>query len=322
MSRPRIVFFGTPAFALPALERVLTWGAPVAGVVTQPDRPRGRGQHVSAGAVKRFAVARGLPVLQPERLRDDAFIAAFTALRAELAVVAAYGKILPEALLALPPLGFINVHASLLPRYRGASPVQRAVMAGDTETGVSIMRIVRELDAGPVFASAPHPIGPDDTADQVERALADLGAALLIDVIEQLADGRARETAQDSSLATFAPRLTPDDGPIDWIWPAKRIHDHVRGLHPWPHACTYAGGKRVILLRTSLAAALPPAAPGARTREPGEVLAAAGGVLTVVCGDGRALQLDVLQPEGRRPMTAREYMAGRRLQPGQRFTGR
>jgi methionyl-tRNA formyltransferase len=225
----RIVFFGTPEFAVPTLDALLGSRHPVVGVVTQPDRPRGRGQKVSAAPIKARALAAALPVLQPERLKDPAFLDALAALRADLGVVAAYGKILTDALLAVPRLGMINVHASLLPRYRGAAPVHRAIIAGERETGVTIMRVVKALDAGPMLTTVRRPIGPDETSDEVERDLARLGAHLLVSATDALAAGSSEETPQDDRTATYAHRLTKEDGVIDWNWPAARLHDQI---HP------------------------------------------------------------------------------------------
>ena len=230
----RVAFFGTPGFAVPTLEQLVQSPHPVVGVVTQPDRPRGRGQQVTMAPVKALAVSLGLAVLQPERLARDQFQAAFTDLQADIGVVAAYGKILPDWLLATPSRGLINVHASLLPRYRGASPVQRAVIAGDAETGVTIMRVVTTLDAGPVLSSVRILIGPDDTSAVVESTLATRGAELLIATLDDLEVGRATETAQDESQVTYAPKLTKADGLVDWRRPARDVHNLVRGLWPWP----------------------------------------------------------------------------------------
>ena len=201
----RLVFFGTPDFAVPTLEALLDSRHDVAGVVTQPDRPRGRGQRVSDSPVKRVALSRGVPVLQPDRLKDESFLAGLRAWHADAGVVAAYGKILPAAVLEAPPLGLLNVHASLLPRHRGAAPVHRAVIAGDGETGVSIMRVVQALDAGGVFATARRPIGPDDTSAEVEHDLARLGASLLLAVLDQLADGRAHRDAAGRQRGDLRP---------------------------------------------------------------------------------------------------------------------
>ncbi len=181
-------------------------------------------------------------------MKDPAFVDALTALDADLGVVAAYGRILTDALLAIPRLGMINVHASLLPKYRGAAPVHRAVINGDRETGVTIMRVVKALDAGPMLATVRRPIGADETSEDVEHSLAIMGARLLVSCVDDIAAGRSTETPQDDARATYAHRITRDDGVIDWDWTAERIHNLIRGLHPWPHAFTYIGGKRLILI--------------------------------------------------------------------------
>jgi methionyl-tRNA formyltransferase len=299
-----LVFFGTPDFAVPALEALLSSRHDVVGVVTQPDRPRGRGQHVADSPVKRVALSRAVPVLQPERLKDESFLAGLRAWSADAGVVAAYGKILPAAVLAAPPLGIVNVHASLLPKHRGAAPVHRAVIAGDRETGVSIMRVVQALDAGGVFATAVRPIGPDDTSGDVERDLARLGASLLLDVLDQLADGRAAETPQDERAATYAHRLRKDEGLVDWRAAAAAIHNQVRGLQPWPMAWTFIGGRRLILVRTRTA----PESPDSGSA-PGSIVRITKDGLQVQTGAG-LLDLLTVQPEGRRAMAARDYAAG------------
>ena len=263
--------------------------------------------------MKGLAAERGLPVLQPERLRHEDFLRSLAATAPDIGVVAAYGRILPEPVLTLPRLGLVNVHASLLPRWRGASPVHRAVMAGDAETGVSIMRIVKELDAGAVFATARRAIGPDETSDEVEHDLASLGAALLLEVLAAIEHGGASETPQDSSQVTYAPLLTKEEGRLDWNQPAAALHNRIRGLHPWPHAFTFFNGARVIVLR-SLAPDPEAEARGA----PGEVLALHPGHLEVATGAG-TLRLTQLQAEGRRALPAREFAAGARLAPGARF---
>jgi methionyl-tRNA formyltransferase len=249
----RIVFFGTPEFAVPSLDSLL--GASphqVVGVVTQPDRPRGRGQKLSYAPVKARALEAGLPVLQPARMKDPAFLEQLAALQADVGVVAAYGRILTDAILGTPRFGMINVHASLLPRYRGAAPVHRAVIAGEPSTGVTIMRVVQALDAGGMIARDARPIGPDETSDEVERDLARIGARLLVAVVDQIAHGTAQEEPQDEAKATYAQRLTKDDGVIDWSWPAIRLHNLIRGLHPWPHAFSFLHEKRCILRRSAI----------------------------------------------------------------------
>jgi methionyl-tRNA formyltransferase len=306
----RVVVFGTPAFAVPTLDALLGSRHTVVGVVTQPDRPRGRGQSVADAPMKARAKGAALPVLQPERLRDGAFIDAFTSWHADLAVVAAYGRILTDEILAVPRLGFINVHGSLLPRYRGAAPVHRAIIAGERESGVTIMRVVKALDAGPMIRMKGRPIGDDETSEQVESGLAQIGATLLVEVVDALAEGPVPETPQDEAQATYAHRLTKDDGVIDWAWPAVRIHNLVRGLYPWPHAFTFHSGKRFIIWRV---------AEGEGSHgQPGQVVAAAGDDLIVQAGNA-ALRILEIQAEGKRPMTAREFLAGHRLEPGSSF---
>jgi len=313
----RVVFFGTPQFAVPSLEALLASHHPVVGVVTQPDRPRGRGQKTSDAPVKAAALAHGVSVLQPPRLKDPEFLAALAALNADIGVVAAYGKILTQAVLDTPPLGMVNVHASLLPRHRGAAPIHRAVIAGDAETGVTIMRVVQALDAGGMIARDARPIGPDETSDEVERDLARIGARLLVAVVDQIAHGTAQEEPQDEAKATYAQRLTKDDGVIDWSWPAIRLHNLIRGLHPWPHAFSFLHGKRFILLRS---AANPPDLPYPPypPYPPGTVLEADGDRLVVATGDG-PLRIVEIQAEGKRPMTVRDFLAGHRLVAGDRF---
>jgi methionyl-tRNA formyltransferase len=308
----RIAFFGTPEFAVPTLEALIRSDHSVIGVVSQPDRPKGRGAHVVATPVKAIAAASNLPVLQPERLKEPSFRDAFTRWRPDLGVVAAYGKILPEWLIAIPRLGMINVHASLLPRYRGAAPIQRAVVAGDSETGVTIMRIVKELDAGPVFARVVRPLPADATSVDVERDLAATGAELLVTVVDAMARGQAREEPQDDALATYAPKITKEEAEVQWKRSAWEIHNQVRGLTPWPHAWTHVDAARVLILRTAVEDV-----PALAT--PGEVLDASGDTLRVATGRG-ALRLIELKPEGKRAMLARDFLAGHPLPPGTRLT--
>lgn len=305
----RIIYFGTPEFAIPSLRRLIASGHHVVSVVSQPDRPRGRGHHLAPTPTKALAQEHGLPVLQPEKVRDEAFLESIRALRPDLGVVAAYGRLLPESLLQIPRLGMINVHASLLPRWRGAAPVHRAVIAGDTDTGVTIMRVVKELDAGPMFASLRRPIGPEETSPEVERALAELGAALLVDVVDRMADGRATEMPQDERRVTLAPKITRDEGMLDWNLPAVRIHNLVRGLQPWPLVSSRISGGRTLLHRTAVLEER-------TTASAGTVVRAEGDRLDVATGGGGVLRLVAVQPEGRRVMSAREFLAGHRIAPG------
>ena len=309
----RIVFLGTPAFAVPTLDALLGSRHRVVAVLTRPDRPRGRGQRMFDAPVKARAAAAGIPVLQPDRLRDPAFVESLAALRADLGVVAAYGAMLPESVISAPRLGTINVHASLLPRYRGAAPVHRAIIAGERETGVTIMRIVKRLDAGPMLASVTRSIGREETSVDVERDLAHLGAALLVEIADGLAEGSVAETPQDEDAATYAPRLTKDDGAIDWSWPAARIHDLIRGLHPWPHAFSFLDGRRFILI-ASTADGLT-----ASSDAPDTIIESEGDRLVVATGNG-ALRLLQIQPEGKRSMSVRDFLAGHRTARGARFS--
>ena len=314
----RIVFFGTPAFAVPSLEALIASRHRVVAVVSQPDRPKGRGHQLQPTPTKTVAFAHGIPVLQPAKIREQAFLDRVRDLGADLGVVVAFGRILPDALLAIPRLGMINVHASVLPRYRGAAPIQRAVLAGDPETGVTIMRVEAELDAGPTFAVATVPIPSDATSGDMEGVLATLGARLLVPVIDDLAMGRAVETPQDPARATHAAKITKEEGVIDWTQPADVVHNRVRGLQPWPLASTRLGSDRIVLRRTRPSS--PGSAPDVTLAAPGTVARAAGDELVVVCGGGTLLQVLELQPEGRRTMTAREFLAGRALPAGSRFT--
>lgn len=310
----RVVFFGTPEFAVPTLDCLLTSRHGVVGVVTQPDRPRGRGQKTTDAPVKTRALDAGLPVLQPASLKDPQALAALAELRADIGVVAAYGKILTEAVLATPRLGMINVHASLLPRHRGAAPVHRAIIAGDHETGVTIMRVVKALDAGPMLATVRRPIDRDETSVSVERDLAHLGARLLMDTLERLAAGPVDEEPQEERRATYAPRLTKDEGLVDWTRSALEVHNLIRGLHPWPHAFTFHAGRRLILHRSVVTTKVAEAAAGT-------IVTAHGDALLVATGDG-TVELTQLQAEGKRVMTPREFLSGSPLSAGDRFTSR
>jgi methionyl-tRNA formyltransferase len=308
----RIAYFGTPEFAVPGLRALIASTHDVVALVSQPDRPRGRGHKLQPTPTKLVAAAAGIPVLQPTRLKDDAFADALRALSLDLAVVAAYGRIIPDRILEIPRLGMINIHASLLPKYRGAAPIHRAVINGDTETGVTIMRVVSELDAGPAFAVERIPIGPDDTTPEVERALAEIGAKLAVRVVGQLAEGSAVEVSQNHAEATYAPKLERDEGAIDWSLPASDIHNRVRGLQPWPLVSVTIDGVRCSIYRTSLSGET-------TTARPGTVIAASNGVLAVAAGDGRVVRILEIQPEGKRVMSARDFLSGRRVQSGDRL---
>jgi methionyl-tRNA formyltransferase len=309
----RVVFFGTPSFAVPTLEALLKSRHPVVGVVTQPDRPRGRGKKLSESPVKAVATGAGVPVVQPDRLRDHAVMEALRGWQPDIGVVAAYGKLIPEDVLNLPRHGMINVHASLLPKYRGAAPIHRAVIDGEKETGVTIMRVEKMLDAGPMLAKATRPIGPDETSDVIEPDLARLGASLLVDVLEQIATGTAQQELQDFMVCSYAPKLTKEEGLIDWTLPASYIHNRVRGLYPWPHAYTYLDGVRIIVLKTQVEQQ-PAGAP------PGTIVEVSDGGIHVATGHEGRIAIQRLQLEGGKPLAAREFLAGHRVRTGMIFT--
>ena len=308
----RIVFFGTPAFAVPSLEALAANGHVIAGVVTQPDRPRGRGHRVQPSEVKTSALALGAEVVQPTRLREAEFRNQLAGFDADLGVVAAYGRILPADVLAIPRLGMINVHASLLPRWRGAAPVHRAILAGDVETGVTIMRVVQQLDAGPMIAKVSTPIDPLETSSVLESRLAALGAALLVKAVSAIADGAAAETAQDETLVTYAARLEKHESAFSWNQSAETIHNRIRGLQPWPQAAASLQGRRV-LLRSSrpLTDERPHAAPGTVIRADAEGI--------VVAATHGAVALLELQLEGRPSVSAAAFLNGHHLKPGDTF---
>lgn len=312
MTPLRILFFGSPAFAVPTLRALVASRHPVVGVVSQPDRPRGRGQKVTPGAVAQAARDLGLPLVQPLRLADDGVRDALAAFGADLGVVAAYGKILPPWLLALPPRGLINVHASLLPAWRGAAPVHRAILAGDRETGVTIMRVVQALDAGAMLARVVVPIDDAATSESLEQALADAGAPLLVETVERLAAGPIEETPQDATRATYAAKITRADSPVDWTATARAVHDRIRGLHPWPHATTAIDHQRLILHRSVCL-------DGMSDARPGTIVASGAAGVDVAAGDGRVVRLLELQAENGRRLPAAGFLAGRPLPPGARF---
>lgn len=300
----RIVFMGSPDFAVPSLERILADGQTVPLVVTQPDRPAGRGQAFRAPAVKTAALRADLPILQPERLADPVVLAALCAARPELIVVVAFGQFLPRAVRELPPLGCLNVHASLLPRYRGAAPIARALMAGETGTGVTIMRVEACMDAGPTLLHRACPIHPEDDAGSLHDRLAPLGAEALGEALRLLDRGGAVWHPQEEGLATPAPKLTDADCHLDLGWEPQRLADQIRGLSPTPGAhLALDDGRRLKILR---------AAPRRLTGPPGAVLAIEEGALVVGAGDG-ALALIEVQPPGKRRMRGAEYAHGRRL---------
>jgi len=299
---------GTPAFACPTLEALLARPDPVVGVFCQPDRPRGRGLAVVAPEVKQLAVAHGVPVWQPERLREPAAQDALRELRPDLIVVAAYGKLLPRSVLDLPAHGCINVHASLLPRWRGAAPIQWAILAGDAVTGVTIMAMAEEMDAGDVLLTRETPIAPDDTTGTLTPRLAALGAQALVAAVDALQAGALRPTPQPADGVTFAPRIEREQGRLDWQRPADELARRVRAFAPAPGAFTTVGGRT---LKVFVATAEPATLPGA----PGTVVEASPTGILVATGAG-ALRLHEVQIEGRRRVAAGAFLAGHQLPAG------
>ena len=307
----RLVFMGTPDFAVPALAALIDAGHEIACVYSQPPRPAGRGQKARPSPVHAFAAGRGIEVRTPASLKDKAAQAAFAALDADAAVVAAYGLILPQAILDAPRYGCLNIHASLLPRWRGAAPIQRALLAGDAETGVTIMQMDAGLDTGAMLKTGRIPIGADTTAAALHDALAALGAALIVDV---LAAGPGndgwRPTPQPEAGVTYAAKLARDEGRIDWSENAAALERKVRALNPWPGVWCERDGDRLRVLEASVADAAPKAG-----TPPGTVLAPP---LVVACGGG-ALSLDRVQRAGKSPMAADDYVRGTPAPPGTRL---
>ena len=301
----RILFMGTPDFAAVSLKRLVEDGHDICGVFTQPDKPRNRNK-VTFSPVKEYALSCGLNVYQPVKMRDGTALELVKTLAPELIVVVAYGRILPPDILAVPPLGCVNVHASLLPKYRGAAPINWAMLNGDAETGVSIMYMAEELDAGDVICTAKTPIDPEEDLPQLWARLAELGAQALSETVEQLRAGTAHRTVQDHSAYTYAPMLTKDMGIIDWTKPAGHIHNQVRGLIPWPCASTELGGATVKIFRTEVL--------GETGKAPGAVAAAGTARIEMACGDGHLLRILELQPQGGRRMAAADYLRGHPLQ--------
>ncbi len=299
---------GTPDFAVPSLAALLEAGHEVCGVFCQPDKPVGRHQNkLQSPPVKQFALSKDIPVFQPVKLRDGTALAQLKELAPELIVVAAYGRILPDDILALPPKGCINVHSSLLPKYRGAAPINWAVINGDAETGVTIMHMATELDAGDIIDQVSTPIDPDETVEAVHDRLAALGGELLVKVVGEIAAGTAKRTPQDHEKATLAPMLSRALSPIDWTRPAKAIHDQVRGLVPWPATSTDILGGGVVKVYAVTET-------GETTgKAPGTILAAGNPGIDVACGDGKVIRITELQAPGSRRMAAADYLRGHPL---------
>jgi methionyl-tRNA formyltransferase len=299
----RLIFLGTPAFAVPTLERIVAAGHEVLLVVTQPDRPRGRGQQAAAPPVKQAALRLGLPVFQPERVRRAEPVDHLRAIAVDAMVVVGYGQIIPQSIIDMAPLGIVNVHGSLLPKYRGAGPIQWALLNGETRTGVTTMRIDAGLDTGDMLLKAEIDIGPEETAVELGQRLAGIGADLLVETLAELQAGRIVPEKQDNAQATHAPLLKKEDGHIDWTRDAAAIHNQVRGLQPWPGAATTFRGQALHIWRSRVWNGAAAGAPGtfASLKPP-----------VVCCGTG-ALELLEVQLEGRKRIAASDFANGQRL---------
>ena len=302
----RILFMGTPEFAVASLKRLVEDGHQVCGVFTQPDKPKNRGHKMAFSPVKEYALTVGIPVYQPLKMRDGEALGIVRELAPELIVVAAYGKILPEDILNTPSYGSINVHSSLLPKYRGAAPINWAILNGERVTGVSIMYMAKELDAGDVILCRETPIDPDEDAQALTARLALLGADALAEAVEQLKNGTAQRTAQDHSAFTYAPMLDRSLSPMDFTRSAQQLHDQVRGLIPWPCASMTLDGRTVKVYRTAIG--------GETALAAGRIAEAGKQGLAIACGDGRLLRVLELQAEGGRRMAAADYLRGHPVQ--------
>ena len=306
----RLIFMGTPDFAVPSLQKLIDCGHEVCGVFTQPDKPKNRGMKLQASPVKEYALSENIPVFQPVKLRDGTALACIRELDPELIVVAAYGRILPEDILAYPRYGCINVHSSLLPKYRGAAPIQWTVLNGDKTAGVTTMFMAEGMDTGDMLLKAETPVGEEETSGQLFDRLKDLGAQLLIETLEKLEQGALTPIPQEEAQATHAPMLSKELSLVDWTKPAQQVHDLIRGLNPWPSAVSYLDGKKLKLHAS-------------RVREgsgqPGKAFVQEGALL-VYCGQG-ALELTELQTENGKRMDGKSYLLGHPLEQDSHFGG-
>ena len=300
----RVVFMGTPDIAATCLSKILADGFDVVGVYTQPDRPKGRGMKLAFPPAKEVALAHNIPVFQPENFREEETVEELRALQPDVVAVVAYGRILPQKVLDIAPKGFINIHTSLLPQYRGSAPYQWAVLDGLTETGVSAMYLCREMDAGDIINVTKIPIGPNETAGELLDRLAMLGGELLSKTLREVEQGSAVGTPQDAAKATFAPMLDKSMCPIDWSKSAQAVHNQVRGLHPWPVATMELKGQKFKVHATAIVDG---------SGQPGEILGLTKTGLKIACGQG-AVEIRSLQAEGGKRMNAPDYFRGHPLE--------
>ena len=311
----RIVFCGTPAFAVPPLQHLIAQrDFQIEAVVTQPDRPRGRGREMATSPVKDAALAAGVPVFQPEKIKSEEALDYFKRLAPDAVVIIAYGQIISQRLIEIPRLGWVNLHASLLPKYRGAAPINWAIVNGETRTGVTSMQIDSGLDTGPMLLKYETEIGRDETAPELGARLADAGAPLIAETLRGVENGKIAATPQDGSQATLAPPLKKEDGRVDWSLDARAIYNRIRGLQPWPGAFTTFRGKNCQIWGK-------PLKPVAAGGMPGIMLPTKEDGLLVICGGASVLRVDHVQLEGRKRITAEEFLNGARLVPGERFGG-
>lgn len=309
----RILFMGTPDFAVNSFNALCDHGRfDVIGAITQPDKPKGRGYTLTPPPVKVAAVARRIPVFQPETLRDGAFLTLLTELCPDLIAVVAYGKILPESVLNFPKYGCVNLHGSLLPKYRGAAPMQRAILDGESETGVTTMFMAKGLDTGDMLEKAVLPIGIDDTFETVHDALAEIGAKLLVSTVEKLEAGVLTPVPQDESQSSYAAKIEKADCLLDFSKDALSVHNKIRALSPIPLSFTHLGGRLLKIVRSSLID------PDTKFGEPGVVFSLEGGRIAVACGSG-AIAIESVLPEGKGKMSARDFINGRRIAIGDRL---
>ncbi|HEX2712488.1 MAG TPA: methionyl-tRNA formyltransferase [Candidatus Acidoferrales bacterium] len=309
----RIVFCGTPEFATPTLRRLLSEpDFTIEAVVTQPDRPRGRGRQVTNSAVKEVALDAGLYLYQPETAKSDSAYGFFQRLAPDAVVIIAYGQIIPARLIALPPLGWINLHASLLPKYRGAAPINWAIINGERRTGLTTMQIDAGLDTGPILLQQEHEIGADETAPELSRRLAEAGAPLMLETLRKLGRGELTATPQEHAQATLAPMLKKEDGRVNWLLTAQQIYNRIRGLDPWPGAFTAFRGQLCRIWGR------PAEIAGGKAEAPGSLLVS-DSELYIACGQGTRLRLEAAQLEGRKRISARDFANGAHVEPGERF---
>ncbi|NCB62882.1 MAG: methionyl-tRNA formyltransferase [Clostridia bacterium] len=299
----RILFMGTPDFAVPSLNALVERGHDICGVFTQPDKPKNRGMQLQASSVKEYAISHNIPVYQPRKMRDGEAMGYLAKLAPELIVVAAYGRILPDDILNDPKNGCINVHSSILPKYRGAAPINWAILNGERETGVTIMHMASELDAGDIIDVVTTPIGPNETAPELFARLAELGASALVGVVDAIAAGTAKRTPQDGTQSTYAPMLSRELSPMDFTRTAQELHDQVRGLIPWPAAVAEFANIRCKVWKTAVLQET-------TTSAPGTVIESGKNGLVLACGEGTLLCIEELQADGGKRMKAVDYLRG------------